>query len=152
MEKDLFHGKRTMSDLPGTEAGAQSRSFDAARDRLVNTALMLFLAFSVPLLATSLYRAAHVGWQPLMYFHIGLTLAAWLIALFRAFSEAHIASMQLLAEVLSEGFGRMEDLRRLESRSRKLARIRRELEQRVAEQNAELVAMQRAFRFGREAG
>ena len=45
-----------------------------------------------------------------------------------AFSEAHIASLQLLAEVLSEAFRRVEDLRHLENRNRKLTQGRREME------------------------
>ena len=85
-----------MSDWPGTEVDVQSQSFDAARDQLVNTALMLFLAFSLPLLATSLYRAVHIGWQPLMYFHIGLTLVMWLIALFRRRLSFRFRSLVIL--------------------------------------------------------
>ena len=43
----------------------------------------------------------------------------------------------------------MEDLRRLENRSSKLARMRRELEQRVTEQDTELSAMRQDSEWGR---
>jgi len=49
-----------------------------------------------------------------------------------AFSDAHIASLQLLAEVLSEAFRRVEDLRHLENRNRKLIQGRKEMERLIA--------------------
>lgn len=50
-----------------------------------------------------------------------------------AFSDAHIASLQLLAEVFSEAFRRVEDLRHLENRNRKLTQRRSEMERLIAE-------------------
>jgi PAS domain S-box-containing protein len=53
-----------------------------------------------------------------------------------AFSDAHIASLQLLAEVLSEAFRRVEDLRHLENRNRKLIQGRKKMEQLIVELKA----------------
>ena len=53
-----------------------------------------------------------------------------------AFSEEHIAILQELAGVLSEGYRRLDDLRRLEERNRSLERANREAEE--ARQAAEI--------------
>ncbi|MBT4501976.1 MAG: PAS domain S-box protein [Gemmatimonadetes bacterium] len=50
-----------------------------------------------------------------------------------AFSEQHIRDLQALAGVLSEGFQRLADLRRLEQRNRMLEAVNAQLQQEIAE-------------------
>ena len=68
-----------------------------------------------------------------------------------AFSDHHVAILRAMGEVLSEGFGRVEDLQNLEQRNRELeAEIseRRRAEEATRESEHNLVAAQRLAHIG----
>ncbi|MDP6037064.1 MAG: ATP-binding protein, partial [Candidatus Latescibacteria bacterium] len=56
----------------------------------------------------------------------------------RAFTEQHIADLQAVADVLSEGFRRLDDLQNLEYSNQALRQAHDELEKRVEERTADL--------------
>jgi len=53
------------------------------KDTLANFVLLLMVSFGAVGVGSSLFRAADIGWQPNMYFHIGIFAVISLFALFR---------------------------------------------------------------------
>jgi signal transduction histidine kinase/DNA-binding NarL/FixJ family response regulator len=66
-----------------TKPGVQSLSLAEIRGQVLNSALVAMAILNIPVLPLSLYRTVNVGWQPVYYVHIVLSLLIWGTAIYR---------------------------------------------------------------------
>lgn len=67
----------------GTEHLPEAFSLQEVRERLLNAVLLAASLLALPGVAASLIRIFETGWQPVMLFHLLVTVAVWAMSLFR---------------------------------------------------------------------
>ncbi|MFT4714552.1 MAG: hypothetical protein ACJAVI_000791 [Candidatus Azotimanducaceae bacterium] len=72
-----------MNEQSGNIANELSRELERNCARICNAILISFAVVAIPTLLASLYRAASIGWQSLMYLHVLLTIGLWITVFFR---------------------------------------------------------------------
>ena len=73
--------------LSNNSLGIQLKSVDAVRSELANAALVSSSVMAFILVGASMLRAVFIGWQDIMFLHIGIFLVAlWIVTFHRKFS------------------------------------------------------------------
>lgn len=75
------------------------------RSKICVSFLVTFSLIAIPALIASLYRASHIGWQPVMYAHIALAMMIWGITLFRTRIPYTIQAAAIITVFIIIGLG-----------------------------------------------
>jgi len=87
-----------------------NRDIKTIRSRICDWALMALALFAIPALAASLSRSLTIGWLPVMWLHIFVALAVWILTLFRKKTPFLIRGVAIISILILIGLAGLLNL------------------------------------------